>query len=110
MDAIRTLLLSRTHVVVMDADLAASAATRPTRSDDVERFEDELAQLGFVMSLDLGMAVRRMPSEAIQELRTWIIATLARTLASPRPRVPLVRAFPSATADNKASLLARRIL
>jgi hypothetical protein len=49
MDRIRTLLLARTNVVVMDPDLVASASTRPSRDADVEKFEDELAQLGYVM-------------------------------------------------------------
>src|SRR5687767_4188322 len=106
MDRIRTLLLARTHVVVMDADVVAGAATRPSRDDDVERFEDELAQLGFVMSLDLAITIRRLPHQAIQELRAWITSTLGAR----RPQVPLVRAFASATPDNTASKYARRIL
>ncbi len=46
MDRIRTLLLARTHVVVMDPDLVASASTRPSREADAEALEDDLAQLG----------------------------------------------------------------
>jgi hypothetical protein len=61
MDSIRTLLLARTHTVVLDPDRVASAVTRPTRDIDVEKFEDELAQLGYVMSLDLAMTMRRLP-------------------------------------------------
>jgi hypothetical protein len=109
MDRIRTLLLARSHVVVMDADLAAAAATRPSRDDDVEKFEDELVQLGFVMSLDLAITIRRLPHQAIQELRRWITSTLVAS-GGKRPQVPLIRAFPSATPDNTASLYARRIL
>ena len=107
MDRIRTLLLAQSHMVVLDPDAVAAAATRPSRDDDVEKFEDELAQLGFVMSLDLAITVRRMPYQAIQELRRWMTATLA---PSTRPRVPLVPAFASATPDNTASLYARRIV
>ncbi|MDX2086427.1 MAG: RING finger family 4 domain-containing protein [Kofleriaceae bacterium] len=110
MERIRTLLLARSHVVVMDADLAAAAATRPHRDDDVEKFEDELVQLGFVMSLDLALTIRRLPHQAIQELRRWITSTLVSTAGGARPQVPLIGAFPSATPDNTASLYARRIL
>ncbi|MGE0867155.1 MAG: RING finger family 4 domain-containing protein [Kofleriaceae bacterium] len=76
MDALRTLLLSRTHTVVLDPERAANAATRPSRGADLERFEDELARLGFVMSLDLAMMVRRLPGQAAIDLRKWLIDTL----------------------------------
>src|SRR5689334_24972001 len=89
MDSIRTLLLARTHTVVLDPDRVASAATRPTRDVDLEKFEDELAQLGYVMSLDLAMTIRRLPHQALVELRTWIAATLSRSLGGQRPHVPL---------------------
>lgn len=88
MDSIRTLLLARTHTVVLDPDRVASAATRPTRDADLEKFEDELAQIGYVMSLDLAMTLRRLPYQAIAELRTWMAATLAGTLGAHRPHVP----------------------
>jgi len=110
MDAIRTLLLARTHVVVMDADIAASAATRPSRDSDLEKFEDELLQLGFVMSLDLAMTVRRLPNQAIQELRNWIVDTLAKTTGAHRPHVPLFRAFPAGVPANTYGLYLRRVL
>jgi len=60
MDRIRSLLLARTHVVVMDPDVIASAATRPSSGADVELLEDELAQLGFVLSLDLASVIEMM--------------------------------------------------
>jgi hypothetical protein len=91
MDSIRTLLLARTHTVVLDPDRVASASTRPTRDVDLEKFEDELAQLGYVMSLDLAMTIRRLPYQAIVELRSWMTATLAKTLGAHRPHVPLFR-------------------
>ena len=105
MDPIRTLLLARTHTVVLDPDRVASAATRPTRDIDLDKFEDELAQLGYVMSLDLAMTVRRLPFQAIAELRTWMVATLAGTLGAHRPHVPLA----PATGDEP-SLYLRRML
>src|SRR5215510_14189449 len=110
MDSIRTLLLARTLTVVLDPDRVASAATRPTRDVDLERFEDELAQLGYVMSLDLAMTLRRLPHQAIVELRTWIAATLSDALGAARPRVPLFRGFPAATSDQTTSLYLRRML
>ena len=110
MDRIRTLLLARTHMVVMDPDLVASAATRPTRDSDVEKFEDELAQLGFVMSLDLAMTMRRLPYQAMQELRGWIFDTLAKQLGAHRPHVPLFRAFPDGMPADTRALYLRRIL
>ncbi len=109
MDAIRTLLLARTHVVVLDPDVAADAATRPSRDLDVEKFEDEVAQLGFVMSLDLAMTIRRLPNQAIQELRGWIVDTLAKTIGAHRPHVPLFRGFPAATPGDAPTLYLRRI-
>jgi hypothetical protein len=108
MDSIRTLLLARTHTVVLDPDRVASAATRPTRDVDLEKFEDELAQLGYVMSLDLAMTIRRLPYQALVELRAWIMATLARSLGTHRPHVPLFRGIP--TAGDNASLYLRRML
>jgi hypothetical protein len=110
MDSIRTLLLARTHTVVLDPDRVASAATRPTRDIDLEKFEDELAQLGYVMSLDLAMTLRRLPHQTMVELRAWIAATLSDMLGTPRPRVPLFRGFPAATPDQTTSLYLRRML
>ncbi len=110
MDAIRTLLLARTHVVVLDPDVAAAAATRPSRDGDVEKFEDELAQLGFVMSLDLAITIRRMPNQAIQELRNWLLVTLGKTLGAHRPHVPLFRGFPAATPGDPPTLFLRRVI
>lgn len=110
MDAIRTLLLARTLIVVLDPDVVASAATRPSRDGDVEKFEDELAQLGFVMSLDLAITIRRLPHQAIQELRSWMIDTLARTVGAHRPHVPLFRGFPAATPGNTHALYLRRVI
>ncbi len=110
MDAIRTLLLARTHIVVMDPDQVAEAATRPVTDLEIEKFEDELAQLGFVMSLDLAMSIRRLPNQAIQELRNWMFDTLAKTVGAHRPHVPLFRAFPEGTPANTKTLLLRRIL
>ncbi|MGE0400276.1 MAG: MXAN_6230/SCO0854 family RING domain-containing protein [Kofleriaceae bacterium] len=110
MHAIRTLLLARTHIVVMDPDQVADAATRPMTDSDLEKFEDELAQLGFVMSLDLAMSIRRLPNQAIQELRNWMFDTLAKTVGAHRPHVPLFRAFPAGTPANTKTLLLRRML
>lgn len=110
MDSIRTLLLARTHTVVLDPDRVASAATRPTRDVDLEKFEDELAQLGYVMSLDLAMTIRRLPFQAILELRTWIAGTLADALGAHRPHVPLFRGFPSTAPGDAAPLYLRRML
>jgi hypothetical protein len=90
MDRIRTLLLARTHVVVMDPDLVAQASTRPVRDVDVEKLEDDLAQLGFVLSLDLANTLRRLPYQALLEMRGWIHDTLVNSLRARRPQVPLV--------------------
>src|SRR5882757_9053861 len=104
MDSIRTLLLARTHTVVLDPDRVASAATRPTRDVDLDKFEDELAQLGYVMSLDLAMTMRRLPHQAILELRSWISATLAAALGAHRPHVPLVRGLRATTPSDTSGL------
>ncbi|HEX3476921.1 MAG TPA: MXAN_6230/SCO0854 family RING domain-containing protein [Kofleriaceae bacterium] len=109
MDSIRTLLLARTQTVVLDPDRVASAATRPSRGVDLEKFEDELAQLGHVMSLDLAMTVRRLPHQALLELRAWIVATLTRSLGVHRPHVPLSHGAPSATGDGPALYLRRML-
>ena len=110
MDPIRTLLLARTYTVILDPDRVASAATRPMRDTDVDKFEDELVQLGFVMSLDLGMTIRRLPHGAIQELRTWMVDTLAKTVGAHRPHVPLFRGFPATTPKDTETLYPRRVL
>ncbi|HMG53125.1 MAG TPA: MXAN_6230/SCO0854 family RING domain-containing protein [Kofleriaceae bacterium] len=110
MDSIRTLLLARTHTVVLDPDRVASAATRPTRDIDLDKFEDELAQLGYVMSLDLAMTIRRLPFQALVELRAWISATLSRSLGSHRPHVPLFRDVPAGATSDVASQYLRRML
>ncbi len=109
MESIRTLLLARTQTVVLDPDRVASAATRPSRGADLEKFEDELAQLGHVMSLDLAMTVRRLPHQALIELRAWILATLTGSLGVHRPHVPLSRGAPSATGDGPALYLQRML-
>jgi len=103
MDRLRTLLLARTHVVVMDPDVIASAATRPATGADVDTLEDELAELGFVLSLDPASVVPRMPREAIHKTRQWIHETLSQTRRV-HPVVPL------ASLDREASPYVRRIL
>ena len=110
MDSIRTLLLARTLTVVLDPDRVASAATRPTRDADVDKFEDELAQLGYVMSLDLAMTIRRLPYQAILELRTWIVETLTRAIGAHRPTVPLYRGLPTTAPADPSSQYLRRML
>ncbi|MGH9884183.1 MAG: hypothetical protein ACREBE_01555, partial [bacterium] len=110
MDSIRTLLLARTYTVVLDPDRVASAATRPTRDVDLDKLEDELAQLGYVMSLDLAMTIRRLPYQAIAELRSWITGTLTNALGAYRPHVPLYRGVPPTTAGDTASQYLRRML
>jgi hypothetical protein len=110
MDRIRTLLLARTNVVVIDPDLVAMAATRPSRDADVEQLEDELAQLGYVMSLDLATMIRRLPRQTMQELRNWLVDTLAKQLGAHRPHVPLFRAFPAGVPAGTQALYVRRIL
>jgi len=92
MDRIRTLLLARTHVVVMDPDLVASASTRPSRDTDAEKLELELAQLGYVLSLDLATMIRRLPHQTMQDLRGWMFDTLAKQLGAHRPHVPMFAA------------------
>jgi hypothetical protein len=99
MDRIRTLLLARTHVVVMDPDLVASATTRPTREGDVEKLEDELAQLGYVMSLDLATMVRRIPHQTMLDLRSWLVGTLRTQLGTHIPHVPPFRLGPPSQAQ-----------
>ncbi|MCX5745556.1 MAG: hypothetical protein NT062_24025, partial [Proteobacteria bacterium] len=94
---LRSLLLAHTHTVVLDPDSVAAAATRPTRDVDLERFEDELAQLGFVMSLDLAMTLRRLPHQAIAQLRTWMLVTLGVRPGDQAPTVPLSAAPPTAS-------------
>ncbi len=110
MDRLRTLLLARTSTVVLDADRVASAATRPQRDVDVEKFEDELAQLGFVMSLDLAMTLRRLPHATGHELKAWMLETLAKVVGAHRPHVPLFRGFPATTPTDTRSLYLRRVL
>ena len=109
MDRIRTLLLARTHIVVMDPDLVASASTRPARDTDAEKLELELAQLGYVMSLDLATMIRRLPYQAVQELRDWMFDTLAKQLGAHRPHVPLFSAFPTGTPSDTYGTFMRRI-
>lgn len=107
MDRIRTLLLARAHVVVMDPDLVAQASTAPLRVADVDNLEDELAQLGFVMSIDLSTTLRRLPYQALQEMRSWIHDTIAKTLGAHRPHVPLFRKH---TPGDTETLYRKRIL
>lgn len=107
MDRIRTLLLARAHVVVMDPDLVAQASTAPVRVADVENLEDELAQLGFVLSIDLATTLRRLPYQAMQEMRNWIYATLAKTIGAHRPHVPLFRKH---TPGDTETLYRKRML
>lgn len=110
MDRIRTLLLARTNVVVVDPDLVSSASTRPTRDQDVEKLEDDLAALGYVPSLDLATMLRRLPHQTLQQLGNWIYDTLAKQLGAHRPHVPLFRAFPDGVPQNTYALYVRRIL
>jgi hypothetical protein len=86
MDPLRTLVLTRTCTVVLDPDVVASASTRPLRDDDLDRFDAELARLGFVMSFDLAVTARRLPNPALQQLRTWLREALrdaAPTVVAP---------------------------
>lgn len=93
MDPIATLILARTNTVVLDVDWIANAATRPARDGEIERFEATLVGLGFVLSLDLAMALRRLPHEALAALQRWMFETLS-TGERPRPAsaLPLLHA------------------
>ncbi|MBA3541512.1 MAG: hypothetical protein H0T79_18005, partial [Deltaproteobacteria bacterium] len=93
---LRTLLLARTYTVVLDSDGVANAATRPARDADFDKFEDDLAQLGFIMSLDLAMTIRRLPHQANQELRAWVTETIVGSLVT-RPVVPPATGMPTAS-------------
>lgn len=84
MDRLRTLLLARAHVVVLDPELAASAATRPMRDVDADRLELALIARGYVLGLDLAMMLRSLPAAALRELTAWLLATCARD-AGARP-------------------------
>lgn len=88
MDAIRTLLLDRTLTVILDPDRVANASTRPVRDVEIDKFEDELAQLGFVMSLDLSITLRRLPKGTLTELRSWMVDTLAKQVDTRSPLAP----------------------
>lgn len=110
MDSIRTLLLGRTHTVILDPDIVASATTRPARHGVVDRFEAELVELGYVMSLDLAMTIRRLPNQAVEELRGWIVSTLARPLGAHRPHVPQFRGFPAGAPADGYSVYVRRVM
>jgi hypothetical protein len=103
LDPIATLLLQRAQTVVLDPDLAADAATRPASDHDVDRFEDELLQLGYVLSLDLAMMIRRLPHEALAEVKRWLVATL-NTPA--RPHAP---PFKLARREDPYSLYVQRV-
>jgi len=87
MERLRTLLLTRSQIVWLDPDRISSAQTRPLRDSDLDKLEDELAQLGYVMSLDLAMAVRRLPTQTMSDLRAWLIENVSKTTR--RPHVPL---------------------
>ncbi|MDQ3335088.1 MAG: hypothetical protein M4D80_07995 [Myxococcota bacterium] len=88
MDPIATLLLARTHTVVLDADRVASAATRPARDDDIDRFEAVLTKRGFLLSLDLAMTLRRMPHDALSQLQRWMLDTLPHHTPPPTTEHP----------------------
>ena len=62
------------------------------------------------MSLDLAMTMRRLPYQAILELRSWISATLAMALGAHRPLVPLFRGVRPTTPGDAQSLYLRRML
>src|SRR3954464_11262498 len=106
MDRLRTLLLVRSHIVWLDPDRISSAQTRPLRDSDLDKLEDELAQLGYVMSLDLAMAVRRLPTQTMSDLRTWLIDAVTKT--TPRPQVPLYAAQGTAFMRRILTWLATR--
>jgi hypothetical protein len=110
MERLRALLLTRSNVVWLDPDRISSAQTRPVRDADLDKLEDELAQLGYVMSLDLAMAVRRLPTGTLQEIRSWLVGSLERDLGAHRPHVPLFRKFPDGTPVDTDSLYLRRVL
>jgi hypothetical protein len=96
MDRLRTLLLVRSKIVWLDPDRISSAQTRPVRDSDLDKLEDELVQLGFVMSLDLAMAVRRLPTQTLHDLRAWLVEALGKQVGGQRPSVPLQRGDGSA--------------
>jgi hypothetical protein len=102
MDRLRSQLLARTRVVVLDPDHADEAATRPIRDVDVDRIERELAGLGYVPSLDLAHTLRRIPGPSVRELGKWVVATLAQ---APRPIVE-IQACPWCTRVRDVAALA----
>ncbi len=107
MDRIRTLLLARTSTVVLDPDSVASAATRPSRDVDIDKLEEDLVQLGYVLSLDLAITIRRLPHQAIQELREWLVATLSTHTGIARPVSRVRAASPTFGVDPPSAYAAR---
>ncbi len=107
MDRIRTLLLARTSTVVLDPDSVASAATRPSRDVDIDKLEEDLVQLGYVLSLDLAITIRRLPHQAIQELREWLVATLSAHTGVARPVSRVRAASPTFGVDPPSAYAAR---
>src|SRR5258706_1618280 len=110
MERLRTLLLARSLIVWLDPDRISSAQTRPVRDADLDKLEDELAQLGFVMSLDLARSVRRPPTQTLHDLRSWLVESLAKQIGAQPSHVPLFRSVPEGRPTEAGTLYVRRIL
>ena len=106
MDAIETLLLRRQHQVFP----GGPSRRAPAPAKTTEALEARLLDLGFVLSRELGQALRTQPVDVLTTLGPAIEKTLAEELGADRPHVPLFRSFPKLIPRSTSSLYVQRVL
>lgn len=106
MDAIETLLLRRQHQV-FPGDPRGRA---PAPAKTIDALEAGLLDLGFVLSRELGQALRTLPVDVLTTLGPAIEKTLAEELGADRPHVPLFRSFPRLIPRDTRTLYVQRVI
>jgi hypothetical protein len=102
------LFLRREHLVFLEDAASREPASRP--SAEAAGLEAKLLDLGFAAQADLGQALRRLPVDALDATKRWIVATLEKELGSHRPHVPLFRHFPQNVPGDTFGLFVRRVV
>lgn len=108
MDVIRSLILRRDGLVILD-----DARPRHPPALDPETLVDlsaRLAELGFVLSRELHLALRALPDAALASTSAWLINELADELGANRSHVPLFRQFPEGVPQDSLTLYVARVI
>lgn len=76
----------------------------------MQAFDLELAELGYVPSAKLRIAIAKLAPSQLAELKTWLLEALSAKWGANRKHVPLFRKFPDGIPADTGALWIRKVL